>query len=444
MLQSAAITAEDANLSRELKTVGNKIVFADDESSEVRLVGVNPYAYNLIEEEELMDRSFAEAFDNWHCNVLRFPVTDNLWGEQAYKDLLVKYAAEAAKRGKYIIIDLHNFGYIKESDVEFWKEAAVMFKNNPAVLFGLLNEPNSITWKEWRDGGTATDDEGNTEKIYGHQELIEIIRDLGAKNIVVAGGLDWAYDLRGIAGEAEGDDTVYALVDQGSGGDTSKEGNGIIYDTHIYPWKGMKEWRAEGEKEDALSRAVRDWKELTSSARRQFPVLSGENGWDMVTIEVILSLTPGFEDKEVVDRVLAEQFQPGQSMYHDLWVRELFKYFNDTHDYDTPMNYTAWCFAPNSGPILIEDEADWGKPEYAYPPTEYWGAYVKTELKREAIKRGEIEGIIVTLNGKEVVFDVPPQNVDGRVLVPIRAVLEDLGATVDWDGASQTVIINTK
>jgi hypothetical protein len=48
-------------------------------------------------------------------------------------------------------------------------------------------------------------------------------------------------------------------------------------------------------------------------------------------------------------------------------------------------------------------------------------------------------GIVV--NGNQVSSDVPPQIVDGRVLVPLRTVAEALGATVNWDSASQSVIV---
>ena len=47
--------------------------------------------------------------------------------------------------------------------------------------------------------------------------------------------------------------------------------------------------------------------------------------------------------------------------------------------------------------------------------------------------------INVKLNGKYVVFDQPPVLEDGRTLVPLRAIFEALGATVEWDGATQTV-----
>jgi len=42
-------------------------------------------------------------------------------------------------------------------------------------------------------------------------------------------------------------------------------------------------------------------------------------------------------------------------------------------------------------------------------------------------------GITVTLNGKQLSFDVPPMIVDGRTLVPLRVIFEALGMTVEWD-----------
>lgn len=51
--------------------------------------------------------------------------------------------------------------------------------------------------------------------------------------------------------------------------------------------------------------------------------------------------------------------------------------------------------------------------------------------------------IQILVNGRLIYPDVPPQLVDGRTLVPVRFVAEALGASVNWDGASQTVIIGS-
>ena len=47
--------------------------------------------------------------------------------------------------------------------------------------------------------------------------------------------------------------------------------------------------------------------------------------------------------------------------------------------------------------------------------------------------------IRVMLDGRPLTFDVPPQLMNGRTLVPLRAIFEALGATVDWSEATQTV-----
>lgn len=48
----------------------------------------------------------------------------------------------------------------------------------------------------------------------------------------------------------------------------------------------------------------------------------------------------------------------------------------------------------------------------------------------------------VVVNGKSIMFDQPPIIVDGRTLVPIRAVIEEMGGNVDWDASTKTVTLS--
>lgn len=48
-------------------------------------------------------------------------------------------------------------------------------------------------------------------------------------------------------------------------------------------------------------------------------------------------------------------------------------------------------------------------------------------------------GISVTLNGEALTFDVPPQLIDNRTMVPLRKIFEAMGAVVDWDNDTRTV-----
>lgn len=96
----------------------------------------------------------------------------------------------------------------------------------------MLNEPHDIDWEMWRNGGMleTTDSYGKkTQRVYGHQEILDMIRNKGAKNIVIAGGLDWSYYFDGLCDGYNGMEHGYKLED--------KTGNGVIYDTHIYPMK---------------------------------------------------------------------------------------------------------------------------------------------------------------------------------------------------------------
>ena len=47
------------------------------------------------------------------------------------------------------------------------------------------------------------------------------------------------------------------------------------------------------------------------------------------------------------------------------------------------------------------------------------------------------------VNGQEIVPDVPPVIIDGRVMVPARFIAEPLGATVEWDEIANTITITS-
>lgn len=47
--------------------------------------------------------------------------------------------------------------------------------------------------------------------------------------------------------------------------------------------------------------------------------------------------------------------------------------------------------------------------------------------------------ITVMLDNEKIEFDVPPQIINERTMVPMRAIFVSLGATVEWDGKTRTV-----
>lgn len=71
-----------------------------------------------------------------------------------------------------------------------------------------------------------------------------------------------------------------------------------------------------------------------------------------------------------------------------------------------------------------------------------WDADTKTATlsgkKTVVIQSGST---VFTVDGEEVTPEVPQQIIEGRFMLPLRAVGEAIGADVDWDAETKTVII---
>lgn len=71
------------------------------------------------------------------------------------------------------------------------------------------------------------------------------------------------------------------------------------------------------------------------------------------------------------------------------------------------------------------------------------GLLIATPVAALAATNGAIRLVI---NGVDITptMDVAPQIIDGRTMVPARYVAENLGATVKWDAATNSVIISSQ
>jgi len=56
----------------------------------------------------------------------------------------------------------------------------------------------------------------------------------------------------------------------------------------------------------------------------------------------------------------------------------------------------------------------------------------------------QIDNPVMLVNGAEVALDVPAKIIDDRTMVPARAIAESFNLNVNWDGATRTVIITNK
>ena len=82
---------------------------------------------------------------------------------------------------------------------------------------------------------------------------------------------------------------------------------------------------------------------------------------------------------------------------------------------------------------------------------EAFGAEVSWNEKTQtvtAIKNGlelslQMDNPQMVVNGSSVTLDITPEIINSRTLVSIRAISEGIGATINWDGVRQQVIITT-
>ena len=331
-----------------LKVVDNHL--EDGKGRVVRLQGVNVPSLDWDPAGDHLLPSLSQALGSWKAQVIRLPLTQDLWfgyykgnraadGGKAYRQLVDAVVKKVSASNAYVLLDLHwsdggkwnqNVGQHAMPDdnsVIFWKDFANRYKNNPAVLFDLYNEPHDVSWDIWKNGGTVEERNGDpTRGLYlkyhspGMQKLVDTVRATGAKNIVLAGGLDWAYDLRGVL-------SGYALKDT--------KGNGIMYSTHIYPWK-------------------KDWDTHVTPVTAKHPVFVGEVG------------TKPWKQGD----------PPHENVYTETWAPEVISYINKHQ-----LNWTAWSFHPGANPCLITG--------WDYQPTSYWGIFVKEALAKAATKKNK-------------------------------------------------------
>jgi len=332
-----------------LRTKRNKIV--DPTGREVRLFGLNCPSLEWTHTGEHMPEAVITAFDQWEANLVRLPMNQDFWfgydpnqtdGGEAYRKLISEIVDIAAERKKYIWLDLHwsnggtewgaNTGQHRMPDknsLVFWESVAKEFRNHPYVLFGIYNEPHDISWDVWKNGGMVFESAETIEngkktpksikyEAVGMQALIDAIRATGANNLVIVGGIDWGFDLSRAA------DEKYRLVD-------TPEGNGIVLDTHPYPWKN------------------KEWSLLIDKAGKHYPIIVGEFGTG--------------PDKNDPDKPDETYFKNYHETLFD-WIEE--------HNY----SFTAWAFHPGAGPCIIRD--------WNYEPTPFHGIYVRDFLIKVA------------------------------------------------------------
>jgi len=204
---------------------GNRLV--NGAGSTIKLHGVNRSGpeYQCVHGLGIFDGpsddASVAAMASWHgVNTVRVPLNEDCWlgingspngGVSAaqYQAAIQSYVARLHAHGLYAILELHwsapgtfqATGQEVMPDADhsptFWSQVASTFKGDPATIFDLFNEPNSINWTCWRDGCDVTSGHG-TWRVAGMQSLVTAVRTTGATNVIMLGGLNFSNDITGL------------------------------------------------------------------------------------------------------------------------------------------------------------------------------------------------------------------------------------------------------
>lgn len=239
-----------------LYTAGNQIRRSDTHAA-VLLRGVNRSGleYSELPRAGISQLEIQEITRTWRSNIIRLPFNQewvlrgSAWCHaDSYLNSLDQVIEWASAGGAYTLLDLQwldrdtPYGVLADGSVNhvpplpnadsisLWRQLAERYREEPAVLFDLLNEPHD----------PLKDDSQSTFVIGRHGEpiaeslavvtaaewnpwagrLLNEIRAIHPESLIFIGGVNWAYDLRGVFVEA----------------------SNVVYSTHVYSNRKPSSW----------------------------------------------------------------------------------------------------------------------------------------------------------------------------------------------------------
>ena len=244
-----------------LATFGNRIVIAAT-GKPILLRGVNRSGLEWAEPDEdgfcssagISRTEIEFIVKGWNCNILRLPLNQD-WalngrgGHSAddYLRDLDRVVVWASRVGAYTLLDLQwldadrpfggNRNFVAPlpnlQSLEFWRLLASRYRDEPAVLYDLFNEPHDRLPDDAyplirEDGSFYPSTHRRVTTAEWHPwalKLVDAIRSTHPDALIFVSGINWGYDLRGMP------------LDRPN----------LVYSTHVYRNKGSNWAEAFGD-----------------------------------------------------------------------------------------------------------------------------------------------------------------------------------------------------
>jgi endoglucanase len=262
-----------------LSVAGNRI--ADAGTGEpVLLRGVNrsgleyssPEGAGSLQNAGITEAEWDQIVTVWKANVIRIPFNQDWASERPGYDAEPYLAAldavieMSARRGAYTILDLewldattprgrNSNGSINfvpalpdAISLQLWRQLASRYRDEPAVLFDILNEPHeplpddrTPLWTIDASGTLAPLPRRRVTLAEWQPWAVQLalaIRSQHPDALLLVSGLNWGYDL-----------SSYPIADL----------DNVVYSTHVYPNKGRRWDRSFGDLAERFPVFVGEW-----------------------------------------------------------------------------------------------------------------------------------------------------------------------------------------
>ncbi len=306
----------------------------------------------------------------WHVNAVRVPLNEDCWldingvpagyGGTSYQQAIEAYVKLLTDNGLAVILDLHwtapgrepATGQLPMADsdhaVDFWSGVASAFAGNSQVVFDLFNEPYITDWSCWTQGGScAKDANGAAYATPGMAGLLQAVRNAGAQNVVILGGLAWSSDFSQWVASVNSIPKLAAPL------------NGLSIDNvaaswHSYDFNGTSSCPSQYNGYSgtcASGQATAQAASIDSVLNAGFAVVMGESGIS------------------AFDSTSAAKFSSTQLADLEGWYDGLLTYLEGQGQ-----GYLAWDWNTSGNPFLLTN--------YDGSPTPYFGVTYQTHLSK--------------------------------------------------------------
>lgn len=299
-----------------LTTTGNRIISVESGAA-VMLRGINrsgleyaePIGGDFLAGARLSFSEIEEIVNGWGARVLRIPFSQSrvldAATSAAYLHALDTVIDWTASCGAYVLLDLQwldpaiSYGSTSDGSLNriaplpssesshLWRVLAQRYRDTPAVLFDIYNEPHSRLPDD-AQVATAVRPDGSEYPLVGGRvmagvwrhvaaRLVRIIKEVHPRALIFVSGVSWGYDLRRVA---------FDLVD-------GVAPAGIVYAAHVYP-SSMFE-RGGGR----AAHGPRAWNRAFGSLAADVPVCVAEFGGGAEDVEWGRRLLDYLESRQI-------------------------------------------------------------------------------------------------------------------------------------------------